>query len=81
MNNENINTINTHTAPLSEPHSSSPSSPVAVDCCECGHCPSTPSQTSDSQHHLLQVVSLIVDARHDAVDDIPLALGVSGGSG
>ena len=30
MNDENINTINTHTASLAEPHSPSPSSPVAV---------------------------------------------------
>jgi hypothetical protein len=48
VNDENINTINTHTASLAEPHSPSPSSPVAVDCCECGHCPPASSPTSDS---------------------------------
>ena len=36
---------------------------------------------SDSQHHLLQTVALVVDARHDAGDDVPLPLRVSGGSG
>ena len=48
VNDENINTINTHTASLSKPHSPSPSSPVAVDCCECGHCPAAPSPASDN---------------------------------
>ena len=48
LNNENLNTINTHTASLSEPHSQSPSSPVAVDNCECGHCPPAPSPASES---------------------------------